>query len=151
MRKGWMVVFATGAVMLTSAATIQPEPGKWSHKGTVESIDIPGIPDFLAKSAAKPKPHNSCLTPGQASKTPAELLRQRDVKCTDIAMTMAGGKISGTASCLSPRLTEPLKVTTTGTYSARSYAMRSVSTGKRDGKPMKVVINTTGKWLGPCK
>lgn len=151
MGKGWMVALAAGAIMLTSAATIQPEPGQWSHKGSVESIDIPGVPDFLAKSAAKPKPHKSCLTPAQASKTPAELLRQRDVKCTNIAMTMAGGKISGTASCLSPRLTEPLKVVTTGTYTARSYAMRSVSTGKRDGKPMKVVINTTGTWLGPCK
>lgn len=151
MRKGWIGAFSAAIVMLTSAATIQPEPGQWSHKGSVESIDIPGIPDFLAKSAAKPKTRTTCLTPAQANSSPGELLRQRDIKCTNIAMTMAGGKISGSASCLSPRLTEPLKVVTTGTYGPRSYAMRSVSTGKREGKPMKVVINTTGKWLGPCK
>ena len=41
-----------------------------------------------------------------------------------------------------------MRTVTTGTYDAKGYSSRSVTTGTRGGRPLKVVTASSGKWLG---
>ena len=141
----WIPLAFAGAAAVTAPT---PQAGKWTHLTQLVSADIPGVPETLIRAADKREPRATCLTPKQAASTPQILLHAPGAVCSSRSYTLAGGKIRGQSVCRVKELETPVKTTTTGTYSARGYVTRSVTTGTRNGRPLKVVTATSGKWLG---
>lgn len=131
-----------------AAAVPGPQAGRWTHVTQLVSADIPGVPETLVRAADKREPRTTCLTARQAAATPQVLLHAPGATCSSRSYTLAAGKIRGQSICRVKELETPVKTVTIGTYSAKGYVTRSVSTGTRNGRPLKVVTATSGKWLG---
>ncbi|KQZ63728.1 hypothetical protein ASD67_04010 [Sphingopyxis sp. Root1497] len=148
-----------GAVLLiplafagAAAVTVPgPQAGKWTHVTQLVSADIPGVPETLVRAADKREPRTTCLTAQQAAATPQVLLHAPGATCSSRSYTLAAGKIRGQSVCRVKELDTPVRTITTGTYSEKGYVTRSVTTGTRAGRPLKVVTATSGKWLGACR
>lgn len=135
-----------------AAATVPgPQAGRWTHVTQLVSADIPGVPETLIRAADKREPRTTCLTAKQAAATPQVLLHAPGATCSSRSYTLAAGKIRGESVCRVKELDTPVKTITTGTYTAKGYVTRSVTTGRRNGQPLKVVTATSGKWLGACR
>lgn len=148
----WAAAIAAVVASAAWAAVPNPQAGKWSHSGKVISAEIPGVPSFIIKAASAPKTRSSCLTADQSANAPHMLFRVPDVTCTSRNFTMANGQISGSSTCTSKKMKTPVTVTSTGTYNATSYNVRSVTTGTYKGKPAKIVTSGSGKWVAAsCK
>ncbi|APZ99045.1 hypothetical protein BWQ93_11495 [Sphingopyxis sp. QXT-31] len=131
-----------------AASAPGPQAGKWTHVTQLVSADIPGVPETLIRAADTRAPRTSCLTAKQAADTPQILLYAPGATCSSRSYTLAAGKIRGQSLCRIKDLPTPVKTVTTGTYSAKGYSTRSVTTGTRGGRPLKVVTASSGKWLG---
>ncbi len=131
-----------------AATTPSPQPGKWTHVTRLVSADIPGVPEALIRAADTRAPRTTCLTAKQAAATPQILLHAPGAQCSARSYTLAAGKIRGTSTCTVKELPTPVRTVTTGTYDAKGYSSRSVTTGTRGGRPLKVVTASSGKWLG---
>lgn len=132
-----------------AAATVPgPQAGQWTHVTQLLSADIPGVPETLIRAADTRAPRTTCLTAKQAATTPQVLLHAPGAMCSVRSYTLAAGKIRGTSICTVKELPTPVRTVTTGTYTARGYSTRSVTTGTRGGRPLKVVTASSGKWLG---
>lgn len=131
-----------------AAATPAPKAGKWTHVTRLVSADIPGVPETLIRAADTRAPRTTCLTAKQAAATPQILLHAPGATCSVRSYALAAGKIRGQSTCTVKELPTPVRTVTTGTYSATGYVTRSVTTGTRNGRPLKVVTATSGKWLG---
>lgn len=131
-----------------AAAAPGPQAGKWTHVTQLVSADIPGVPETLIRAADTRAPRTSCLTAKQAADTPQILLHAPGATCSSRSYTLAAGKIRGQSLCRIKDLPTPVKTVTTGTYNAKGYSTRSVTTGTRNGRPLKVVTASSGKWLG---
>ncbi|KTE38755.1 MULTISPECIES: DUF3617 domain-containing protein [unclassified Sphingopyxis] len=131
-----------------AASAPGPQAGKWTHVTQLVSADIPGVPETLIRAADTRAPRTSCLTAKQAADTPQILLHAPGATCSSRSYTLAAGKIRGQSLCRIKDLPTPVKTVTTGTYNAKGYTTRSVTTGTRNGRPLKVVTASSGKWLG---
>ena len=136
------------AAALAAAATV--EPGGWTHVSKMDSAVIPGVPGFLLGGAKKPKTRKSCLSAIEAASDPQALFRSKKGACVTRRFTMAAGKIDSLAICTDDRLDSPLTVTSTGSYTPTSYSLRTVSSGTRHGKPMRIVSSASGRRTHGC-
>lgn len=125
-----------------------PQAGKWTHVTRLVSADIPGVPETLIRAADTQAPRTTCLSAKQAAASPQILLHAPGAKCSARSYTLAAGKIRGSSTCMVKELPTPVRTVTTGTYSSRGYSTRSVTTGTRNGRPLKVITASSGKWLG---
>ena len=132
----------------TAAAAPAVQAGKWTHVTQLVSADIPGVPETLVRAADKREPRTTCLTAQQAAANPQVLLHAPGATCTSRRYTLTAGNIRGQSVCRVNELPTPVKTVTTGTYNAKGYVTRSVTTGVRNGRPLKVVTSTSGRWLG---
>lgn len=136
-------------LMLGGAAPGPVQPGGWTHSMTIHSALIPGIPGFLIPKG-RPKHYRTCLSPRDAADNPATVLRGEDMECTPRRLSMANGQIASVATCTDKKLGVPMTVTSTGSFTATSYELRSVSTGTRNGKPMRIETTSSGKLTHRC-
>jgi len=134
-----------------AGATPAPQAGRWTHVTQLISADVPGVPETLIRAADKREPRTTCLTVQQAAANPQLLFHAPGATCTSRSYTLTAGKIRGQSVCRVSELPTPVKTVTTGTYSTKSYVTRSVTTGTRNGRPLKVITATSGKWLGACR
>ena len=147
-------ILAIPLALAGAAATATPtvQAGKWTHVTKLVSADIPGVPETLIRAADKQTPRTSCLTVQQAAANPQVLFHAPGATCSSRSYTLAAGKIRGQSVCRVDELPTPVRTVTTGTYSAKGYVTRSVTTGTRNGRPLKVVTASSGRWLGgACK
>lgn len=144
----YLIPLAFAGAAATAATAPGPQAGRWTHVTQLVSADIPGVPETLIRAADKREPRTTCLTVKQAAATPQVLLHAPGATCSSRSYTLAAGKIRGQSLCRVKELETPVKTVTTGTYSAKGYVTRSVTTGTRGGRPLKVVTATSGKWLG---
>jgi len=144
---GAALIAIFGATAAWAGPTVRP--GGWTHQLTIQSATIPGIPGFLIPKN-RPRTHKSCLAAADAARNPGVLLVGEKMSCTPRRFTMAEGRISSIASCVDERLGTPMTVQSTGTYTATSYSIRSVSTGVRKGRPLHIETVSTGTLTHAC-
>ena len=136
-------------LMLGGAAPVTVQPGGWTHSMTIHTATIPGIPGFLIPKG-RPKYYKTCLSPRDAASNPGLILQGENMECTPRSLTMANGKIASVATCTDKRVGVPMNVVSAGSYTATSYELRSVSTGTRNGKPLRVETTSSGKLTHRC-
>lgn len=116
---------------------------------TIQSAEIPGIPGFLTPKGAQ-RPYRTCLAPADAARNPGAVLVGEKMTCASRQFSMEGGKIRSLATCTDKRLGTPMSVTSIGTYTATSYSIRSVSTGTRKGRPLRIETTSSGRRTHAC-
>jgi len=146
---------ASVPIMLMIAAPAVADgfaPGGWQHKTTTISADVPGVPQWVIKIVAGNSSRKSCYTAQQAATRPEALLTQDDAAaCKLRRFSMAGGKLVFDTFCVNKRFPEGLLVASRGSYTPDSYEISTISTGTKDGAPVKIVTSGSGRRTGPCK
>ena len=141
-------------MMLAVAAPAAAEamtPGMWQHETTTVSAEGTGYPQWLVKMVSNSK-RKSCFTAQQAATKPEALLTQDDAAvCTKRRYSAAGGKLVYDTFCVNKRFPEGLLVASSGTYTPDSYEISTLSTGTKEGRPVKIVTTGTGRRTGACK
>jgi hypothetical protein len=146
---------AFAAVLLAAPAVADAPgfaPGAWTHETRMVSADVPGVPDFLVRIFAGDRTRQSCLTAQQAMSAPQALLTQDDAaQCHLRRFVMSGGRFEYVTFCTNRRFPQGLTIASTGTYAPGSYAMHSVATGAKGGRPVRIVTDGTGRRTGECR
>jgi len=146
----WLALAAAPALPAAAWAAGTVHAGGWTHVSKVETMVIPGVPNWLLGGAKKPKTRKTCLSQAEAADDPQALFRSKKGACQTRRFTMAGGRIESLAICTDKRLDAPLTVTSTGRYTATSYSLRSVSIGTRHGKPLRIESSASGQLTHGC-
>jgi len=127
-------------------------PGAWLHRTTTVSAEVPGVPQWLIKVFAGNSSRKSCYSAQQAVSRPEALLTQDDAAvCKLRRFSMAGGKLLLDTFCVNKRFPEGLLVASKGSYTPDSYEISTISTGTKEGAPVKIVTTGTGRRTGPCR
>lgn len=127
-------------------------PGAWSHQTDMVSADVPGFPEWLIKMTKGHQTRKSCYTQSDIQTRPEALLTQDDAAvCHKRRFSLVGGKFVYDTFCTNSTFPDGLLIASTGTYTANSYTISTVSTGMRKGKPARIVTTGTGQRTGSCK
>lgn len=127
-------------------------PGAWQHETKMISAEVPGIPQWVVKIFAGNRSRKSCNSAQQLAARPEALLTQDDAAvCKLRHFSMAGGKLSYDTFCTNKRFPEGLLIASRGSYTADGYQISTLSTGTRDGKPVRIATTGTGQRTGTCK
>lgn len=145
-----LMSFATIALVTAPAAALAQgvTPGQWEIAVTINSVDMPGQPDFIAKMmTGKTTKVKHCVTPEEAARGPQDMLKSSKA-CSFTRYSMVGGKLNSEMVCK-----QGGSVTTSvssGSFTPTGFTAtgRSVSTGQM---PMTMQSSSTGRLLGPCK
>ena len=159
-------VSATNASVAEVAAKVQAarldetflRAGKWTVKGQIDDIQVPGMPPELAaqmktRGAAMPGTE-SCVTEDDARKPAADFFTGNK-SCKYDHFTMGGGKIDARMRCGIGGGTQ--LTTMTGTYGPETYrmamttAMENPAQGSASGmQGMTMKLSVEGKRIGEC-
>ncbi|MET0376189.1 MAG: DUF3617 domain-containing protein [Rhizorhabdus sp.] len=121
-------------------------PGKWQHETKTMSAEVPGVPQWVVKMFAGNSSRKSCFTAQQAAARPEALLTQDDAAvCTKRKFSLAGGKIVYDTFCTNKRFPEGLLVASKGSYTIDSYEISTLTTGTKEGKPVRIVTVGSGR------
>lgn len=127
-------------------------PGAWQHQTKTISADVPGVPQWVVKMFAGNSSRKSCHSAAQIAARPEAVLTQDDAAvCKVRRFSMTGGKLVYDTFCTNKRFPEGLLVASQGSYTSDAYSITTLSTGTKQGAPVKIVTTGTGKRTGPCK
>ncbi len=146
------VVAATALVVAAPAMAAELAPGFWEHSTKTISAEVPGVPQWVIKIVAGNSSRKSCFTPQEAATRPEALLTQdKAAVCTKRRYSAADGKLVYDTFCVNKRFPEGLLVASKGSYTTDSYEISTISTGTKEGEPVKIVTTGTGRRTGACK
>ncbi|WP_340315372.1 DUF3617 domain-containing protein [Rhizorhabdus argentea] len=138
--------------LATPAAADGFAPGVWQHQTKTISADVPGVPQWVVKMFAGNSSRKACYTAQQAASRPEALLTQDDAAvCKLRRLSLVGGKLAFDTFCVNKRFPDGLLVASKGSYTPDSYEISTMSTGTKDGEPVRIVTTGTGHRTGPCK
>lgn len=143
-----LVVPVLAAAGLGAPALAQVTPGKWEIVTTVNSVDMPGAPPFVANMMkGKPIKVSHCLTPEEAARGPQDMMKARK-ECTFTRYSMAGGKLDSVMVCQQGGGT--MTATSSGSFTPTSFtsSARTVMTGAQQ---MTMTATAVGTRVGDCK
>jgi hypothetical protein len=81
----------------------------------------------------------------------ALLTADGEAVCTLRKLSMTDGKLVFDTFCTNKRFPDGLLVSSRGTYTATSYAISTISTGTKNGKPVRIETTGSGKRVaGSC-
>lgn len=147
---GWLT-----ALLLATAAPALADgfaPGQWEHKTVTVSADVPGVPQWVVKMFAGNRSRKSCHTAAELAARPEALLTQDDAAtCKPRRIALAGGKLTFDTFCTNKRFPEGLLVASKGAYTPDSYNISTLTTGTKEGQPVRIVTTGTGRRIGACK
>lgn len=127
-------------------------PGAWQHQTRTISAEVPGVPQWVVKMFAGNSSRKSCFTPQLAATRPEALLTQDDAAvCKLRRFSLAGGKLVYDTFCVNKRFPEGLLVASKGSYTADSYEISTLTTGTKEGEPVKIMTIGSGRRTGTCK
>lgn len=142
---------ATGEVVSSEtgsgAETPKLDAGKWEVRTQVSDLKMANMPAGLP--ANPPAQTTSvCITPEQAAKGPAEMLKQSGADCTVTSNSFAGGRIESQMRCKLPGDTQ-MTGKTTGTFTPTSFTtdQQMEMTGRTT---MSQKVHVEGKRIGDC-
>ena len=142
------VPFIVAALVLAAPAIAQVTPGKWDIVTTINSVDMPGAPPFIANMMkGKPIKISHCLTAEEAARGPQEMMKSRK-ECRFTRYSMAGGKLDSVMVC--EQGSNVTTATSTGSFTSTGFTSnaRSVTTGNQ---PMTMTMTAVGTRTGDCK
>ncbi len=126
--------------------------GAWQHQTKTISAEVPGVPQWVVKMFAGNSSRKSCHSAAQVTTRPEAVLTQDDAAvCKIRRFSMSGGKLIYDTFCINKRFPEGLLVASQGSYTADSYAITTLTSGTKEGAPVKIVTTGTGRRTGPCK
>ncbi|MGA1799382.1 DUF3617 domain-containing protein [Sphingomonas sp. 4RDLI-65] len=146
--KTLLAVIAATLPALALAQSSGVQPGLWEIAVTIDTVDMPGAPAFVANMMrGKTTKVKHCITPADAARGP-QVLMQTNKSCVFDKYSMVGGKLASDMTCTSSG--QVTRMTSTGSFTPTSYtsAGRSVVTG---GMPMTMTSRSTGRLIGACK
>jgi hypothetical protein len=131
-------------------------PGKWTQTVTMETFDIPGMPESAQASvrrtmAAANTGHDICLTQAEAKRPSEDFFAGKDKNCRYERFTMKGGKIDGVMRCQSDGMTQVMELN--GDYSPDHYAMRMdmrTQSERTTMGSMHMVMRVDAQRVGDC-
>ena len=125
-------------------------PGAWQHETNTISAEVPGIPQWVVKLFTGRQTRKSCHNGAQLAAHPEALLTQDDAAvCRLRRISLSDGKLLFDTFCTNKRFPEGLLVSSKGSYTPDSYAITTVSTGSKEGRPVKIVTTGSGKRVAP--
>lgn len=143
------------ALTLTLAApavAAELAPGFWEHSTKTISADVPGVPQWVIKLVAGNSSRKGCFTAQEAATRPEALLTQdKAAVCTKRRYSAVDGKLIYDTFCVNKRFPEGLLVASKGSYTSDSYEISTISTGTKEGKPVKILTTGTGRRTGACQ
>ncbi len=147
------LLFAAALAALSAAASAEGfTPGAWSHQTKMLTADVPGVPQWMIKMFAGNKSRKSCFTASEAATRPEALLTQDDeASCKLRHFAMRDGKLVYDTFCTNKRFPEGLLIASKGVYTASSYAIATLTTGTKDGEPVRITTTGTGQRTGACR
>lgn len=133
-------------------------PGKWLTKGSIDELNVPGMPAELAakmKESGRDMPGTeTCVTEADAKKPNADFFTGNK-SCRYDHFTMGNGKIDARMRCTAASGTQLTAMT--GAYDRESYrmamttAMENPSGGSASGMAgMTMKLSVEGKRIGDC-
>ncbi|ARR52269.1 hypothetical protein HY78_01750 [Rhizorhabdus wittichii DC-6] len=158
-RRGANIIGRTPAILalllLTGAAPALADTfsaGQWEHRTVTVSAEVPGVPQWVIKMFAGNRTRRSCHSAAELAARPEALLTQDDAAvCKVRRFSMAGGKLVYDTFCTNKRFPEGLLVASKGSYTADGYAISTLSTGTKEGEPVRIETTGTGRRIGNCK
>ncbi|SDD43357.1 Protein of unknown function [Sphingomonas sp. YR710] len=127
-------------------------PGAWAHETVTVSAEVPGFPQWMIKLFSGNTKRKSCYTPADVASRPEALLTQDDAAtCKLRRFSMVGGTLIYDTFCTNKRFPDGLLVASKGHYTATNYSLATLTTGTRNGEPVKIVTTGSGQRTGPCK
>ena len=146
------IIAATVLILSAPAMASELAPGFWEHDTKTISAEVPGVPQWIIKLIAGNSSRKSCFTAQEAAVRPEALLTQdKAAVCTKRRYSAVDGKLIYDTFCVNKRFPEGLLVASKGTYTANSYEISTISTGMKEGEPVKIVTTGTGRRTGACK
>jgi hypothetical protein len=134
--------------LATSPASAAPNfaAGQWDHETRLIQADVPGIPEWLIRMFAGHGSRKSCNSAAQLNSHPEALLTADDeAVCKLRQFSALNGKLVFDTFCTNKRFPDGLLVSSRGSYTPTSYSISTMSTGMRDGKPVRIQTTGTGK------
>lgn len=145
-------IAALALTLAAPAMAAELVPGFWEHETKTISADVPGVPQWIIKIVAGNSSRKGCFSAQEATARPEALLTQdKAAVCTKRRYSAAEGKLVYDTFCVNKRFPEGLLVASKGSYTANSYEISTISTGTKEGKPVKIVTTGTGRRTGACK
>ncbi|TRW17013.1 DUF3617 domain-containing protein [Glacieibacterium frigidum] len=140
-----MLAFVPVAAMAQPAGV---EPGQWEIAVTVNEVDMPGGPAFVAKMmTGKTTKVKHCISPEDAARGPQDLLKSGK-GCVFTRYSMAGGKLNSEMVCKQGGSTTT--AVSAGSFTPVSFTVTGRSTVSGD-MPMTMRSTSVGRRLGACK
>lgn len=142
---------ASPQASLADAPTLKP--GQWLSSIRITRMDIGGdLPPqakaAIAQSMGAEQTSSTCLTPEEAAR-PSGGFINRDPSCTYTGFSMAGGRITGTATCKPEGMVQTM--TMSGRFGAEDYEVNIDSKTKGpDGVDMNSSMIIKSRRTGPC-
>ena len=140
---------------------IKIEPGQWSTKINILSLDIPGMKDpaMLKMMQERMKERSStavtsCVTPEEAAKPPEKFFAgDASGNCRYEHFDLAGGKLDAAMVCKSPDGKGQMRMEMAGSFGTAAYDVTSNMTTNGSGMPgggMVMKAHVTGSRTGVC-
>lgn len=127
-------------------ADVSFDPGQWLHETHLIKASVPGIPQWLIRLFAGHSSRTSCNSAVQLQHHPEALLTaDGEAVCNLRKFSMSDGHLVFDTFCTNKRFPEGLLVSSRGTYTPTSYAISTISTGTRNGKPARIETTGTGR------
>ena len=128
-------------------------PGQWQHQTTLLTADVPGVPQWIIKMMAGHGRRESCATPALLGSHPETLLQGDDTAiCKTRTFTLSSGKLTYDTFCTNKRFPAGLLVESRGSYTPISYTISTISTGTKNGSPVRIETRGTGNRISAtCK
>ena len=131
-------------------------PGKWAQTVTMETFDVPGMPESAQASvrrtmAAANTGQEVCLTDADTKRPSEDFFAGKDSNCRYERFAMKGGKIDGVMRCSHDGMTQVMELN--GDYSPDHYEMRmdmSTQSERTTMGNMHMVMRVKAKRIGDC-
>ena len=142
---GTTTTSSTGAGGDASPADLGIKPGKWETTVQVSDLKMEGMPTMPSMPPAQKV--TSCLTPEQARKGPAEVMKNAKADCVTNRSVFAGGRIDVDLSCKMP--SGQIAIRSTGTFSPTEVVTDSEMTTS-GAHAMSQKTHTVARRVGEC-
>ena len=145
-RMTWRAVsMLVGIIASPALAAPGFAPGQWQHQTTLLKADVPGVPQWIIKMMAGHDRRESCATLALLGSHPETLLQGDDTAiCKTQNFTLSNGTLTYDTFCTNKRFPAGLLVASRGSYTPISYTISTISTGTKNGRPVRIETKGTG-------
>jgi hypothetical protein len=133
--------------------------GQWQVKGTIEEMNVPGMPAQAqaemkrAMSQVQNNTFEYCVTPEEAKHPAGKMFTGKDSgNCRYDHFTMGSGKFDAAMRCQEPGNAQTMTMAMNGTYSPEAYdshVSMNVAGGPQGSMTMK--MRSEARRIGECK